>query len=68
DFALSMHMPGEGAGNPKVDRLAAEMEQKSRAAGKGLMSDYFVMVNLQDLITHGGRDFVNANDGEVFPG
>ncbi len=40
----------------------------ARAADTGLMSDYFVMVNLQDLITQGGRDFVNANEGEVFPG
>ncbi len=67
DLALSMHMPGEGLGNPKIDAIQADMEVRSRAAGKGLMSDYFVMVNLQDLITQNGRNFVKANANEVFP-
>jgi 4-hydroxy-2-oxoheptanedioate aldolase len=67
DLALSLHMPGEGLGNPRIDRIQSDMEVRARAAGKGLMSDYHVMVNLQDLITQGGREFVNANEDEAFP-
>ncbi len=68
DFGLSMHLPGEGAGNPEIDKLAADMEVRTRAAGKGMMDDYFVMVYLQDLIMQGGREFVVANEGKVFSG
>ncbi|MDA1280836.1 MAG: aldolase/citrate lyase family protein [Chloroflexi bacterium] len=68
DLALSMHMPGEGTGNPEIDRIQAEMEVRARAAGKGLMSDYFVMVNLQDIIVESGREFVGAHAEDRFPG
>lgn len=68
DLALSMHMPGEGLENPEIIRIHADMEVRARAAGKGLMSDYFVMVNLQDLITQGGREFVNAHAEDAFVG
>tara|TARA_A100001037_G_scaffold47517_1_gene39204 strand:+ start:1907 stop:2662 length:756 start_codon:yes stop_codon:yes gene_type:complete len=68
DLALSMHMPGEGLENPEVIRIHADMEERTRAAGKGIMADRQLMVNLQDLITQSGRSFVNANAKETFPG
>jgi 4-hydroxy-2-oxoheptanedioate aldolase len=68
DLALSMHMPGEGLENPDVIRIHADMEARARAAGKGLMVDHHVMVNLQDLITQNGREFVQANEDVAFPG
>ena len=63
-----MHMPGEGLENPEIIRIHADMEDRARAAGKGLMSDYFVMVNLQDIIVESGREFVDEHAGDVFPG
>lgn len=68
DLALSMHMPGEGLENPEIIRIHADMEKRARAVGKGLMSDYFVMVNLQDLITQNGRAWVNEHAGDAFTG
>jgi 4-hydroxy-2-oxoheptanedioate aldolase len=68
DLALSMHMPGEGLDNPEIIRLHADMEARSRAVGKGLMSDFHVMVSLQDIIVQGGREFVADHADDVFPG
>ncbi len=68
DLALSMHMPGEGLDNPEIIRLHADMEARARAAGKGLMADYFVMVNLQELIGQSGREFVNDHAEDAFVG
>lgn len=66
DLALSMNMPGEGIGNPKIDQIQSDMEIRARAAGKGLMSDWFEMTNLQDIIVQNGRNWVAAHENDEF--
>jgi 4-hydroxy-2-oxoheptanedioate aldolase len=67
DLALSMNMPGEGIGNPEVDRIQADMTVRARAAGKRVASDFTVSMGLLDTIVSAGRRFTSSHEDDNFP-
>jgi 2-keto-3-deoxy-L-rhamnonate aldolase RhmA len=67
DLGNTMGLYGEGAGNPEIDRVQADMEKRARAAGKRLASDYFVDLGLIPALLSTGRSFVEKYESTAFP-
>ena len=68
DLGNSMGLYGEGAGNPEIDRVQADMEVRARAAGKRISSDYFVDLGVIPALLSAGREFVQQHGDDAFPG
>ncbi len=60
DLAASLGYPGEGD-HPEVLRLTAEIEARTRDAGKRVMRDMQVSLGLVDLMLDRGREFIRTH-------
>lgn len=67
DLAYSLGLPGEGADHPEVARVHADIEARTRAAGKRMSWDYFVETDQAEMLLSAGREFVRANRDTAFP-
>lgn len=66
DLGYSMGLPGSGAEHPQVAEVLGEIEQRTRAAGKRMATDYCVEAALEDFVLAGGRSFVRDHKAEAF--
>ena len=60
DFAASLGFPGE-PDHPERQRLTAEIEARTRQAGKQVSSDMTITLALQELVLSSGRQFVRTH-------
>ncbi len=65
DLSASLGHPGQ-PDHPEVLRIHAEVEEKARAAGVRLGSDYSVGMSLPGLLLSQGRAFVEAHADDAF--
>ncbi len=64
-FIATLGHPGHPE-HPEVLRIHAEVEEKARAAGVRLGSDYSVAMSLPGLLLSQGRAFVEAHAEDAF--
>lgn len=66
DLGYSIGIPGAGAEHPEVASALTEIEERTRAAGKRLSSDFCVETDLAASVLSAGRDFVAENQDSAF--
>ncbi len=67
DLAFSLGFPGAGADHPEVARVMADIEARTRAAGKRMSSDYVVEADLTSLVRDRLRHFAAQHRSESVP-
>ncbi len=61
DLGYSLGLPGAGAEHPEVARVLDEIEDRTRAVGKRLSSDYVMEMNQADALLAAGRNFIQRH-------
>ncbi len=67
DLAASLGFPGAPADHPEVVRVHADIEARTRAAGKRISLDYAAQANMSDLLIDATRAFAATHADEPFP-
>lgn len=67
DLAFSLGLPGAGAEHPEVARVMADIETRTRAAGKRMASDYASEADLAGLLRAQMRRFAERHGDDPFP-
>lgn len=66
DLGFSLGLHGEGADHPRVAQVLADIERRTRRAGKRLSSDYSVQIDLAAMVLEAGRQFTAQHRDNPF--